>query len=199
LAHVSFQILYGLAYLKRQKRVHRDIKPSNLLINSAGEVKVTDFGVSAELGNSIAMCGTFVGTFKYTHHPRLSATRENSSSRYMSPERICSAPYSFASDIWSTGLVLLECITGVYPYPEEHTCIGMAQTILEADVPVPPTGASREFVEFIAHCLNKDPRSRLPAEILLTAPWLQKHGAVSIASSVAALQCWISATCRQLN
>lgn len=182
LAHVSFQILYGLAYLKRQKRVHRDIKPSNLLINSAGEVKVTDFGVSAELGNSIAMCGTFVGTFKY-----------------MSPERICSAPYSFASDIWSTGLVLLECITGVYPYPEEHTCIGMAQTILEADVPVPPTGASREFVEFIAHCLNKDPRSRLPAEILLTAPWLQKHGAVSIASSVAALQCWISATCRQLN
>ena len=66
LAHVSFQILYGLAYLKRQKRVHRDIKPSNLLINSAGEVKVTDFGVSAELGNSIAMCGTFVGTFKYS-------------------------------------------------------------------------------------------------------------------------------------
>ena len=64
LAAIAFQILWGLAYLKHDKRVHRDMKPSNLLINSRGEVKVTDFGVSAELQNSIAMCGTFVGTFK---------------------------------------------------------------------------------------------------------------------------------------
>ena len=41
------QILWGLAYMKCEKRVHRDVKPSNLLINSKGEVKVTDFGVSA--------------------------------------------------------------------------------------------------------------------------------------------------------
>lgn len=118
-------------------------------------------------------------------------TRSKIILRYMSPERICSAPYSFSSDIWSTGLVLLECATGIYPYPEEDTCIGMAQTILEADVPAPPFGASTEFVEFIAHCLHKDPCKRLPAEILLTAPWLQKHGAVSITSSVAALRVWI--------
>jgi serine/threonine protein kinase len=64
LANMAFQILWGLAYLKHDKRVHRDLKPSNLLINSKGEVKVTDFGVSAELQSSIAMCGTFVGTFK---------------------------------------------------------------------------------------------------------------------------------------
>ena len=64
LASMAFQILWGLAYLKHDKRVHRDLKPSKLLINSKGEVKVTDFGVSAELQNSIAMCGTFVGTFK---------------------------------------------------------------------------------------------------------------------------------------
>lgn len=64
LANMAYQILWGLAYLKHEKRVHRDLKPSNLLINSRGEVKVTDFGVSAELQNSIAMCGTFVGTFK---------------------------------------------------------------------------------------------------------------------------------------
>lgn len=65
LANMAFQIIWGLAYMKHEKRVHRDLKPSNLLINSKGEVKVTDFGVSAELQNSIAMCGTFVGTFKY--------------------------------------------------------------------------------------------------------------------------------------
>ena len=49
LAGIAYQILWGLAYMKHEKHVHRDIKPSNLLINSKGEVKVTDFGVSAEL------------------------------------------------------------------------------------------------------------------------------------------------------
>ena len=48
LANMAFQVLWALAYLKREKRVHRDVKPSNLLINSRGEVKVTDFGVSGE-------------------------------------------------------------------------------------------------------------------------------------------------------
>jgi mitogen-activated protein kinase kinase 1 len=80
LANMVFQILWALAYLKHDKRVHRDIKPGNLLINSRGEVKVTDFGVSAELQSSVQMCGTFVGTFKY-----------------MSPERIRNQPYNYAS------------------------------------------------------------------------------------------------------
>ena len=114
LASIAYQILWGLAYLKHEKRVHRDIKPSNLLINSLGQVKVTDFGVSAELQNSIAMCGTFVGTFKY-----------------MSPERIHNCPYSYMSDIWSFGLVMMECATGKYPLPEHSNCIEMAQVCLE--------------------------------------------------------------------
>jgi serine/threonine protein kinase len=42
LASIAYQILWGLAYLKHEKRVHRDMKPSNLLINSQGEVKVGD-------------------------------------------------------------------------------------------------------------------------------------------------------------
>jgi mitogen-activated protein kinase kinase 1 len=65
LACMAYQILWGLAYMKHEKRVHRDIKPSNLLINSSGEVKVTDFGISKDLQTSIQMCGTFLGTFKY--------------------------------------------------------------------------------------------------------------------------------------
>mmetsp|Transcript_26326 Transcript_26326/g.81030 ORF Transcript_26326/g.81030 Transcript_26326/m.81030 type:complete len:81 (-) Transcript_26326:250-492(-) len=80
----------------------------------------------------------------------------------MSPERIRATPYSFASDIWSMGLVLLECASGLYPYPEEGTCIGMAQTILEANVPTPPCGKSREFIELIAHCLGSE--STMPSQ-----------------------------------
>lgn len=71
---------------------------------------MTDFGVSAELQNSIAMCGTFVGTFKY-----------------MSPERIKNKPYHYSSDIWSFGLTLLECATGQYPIHQHNNCIEMAQ------------------------------------------------------------------------
>ena len=83
-----------------------------------GQVKLTDFGVSSELQNSIAMCATFVGTYKY-----------------MSPERIASKPYSYASDVWSLGIVIMTCVTGKYPYPEADTYIEMVQTILDSGAP----------------------------------------------------------------
>jgi serine/threonine protein kinase len=90
----------GLVFLHGERHlVHRDIKPANLLINLNGEPKITDFGISAGLDNSIAMCATFVGTVTY-----------------MSPERINNQCYSYPADIWSLGLSLLECGTGEFPY-----------------------------------------------------------------------------------
>jgi serine/threonine protein kinase len=164
LAAMTFQVLWGLAYLRWAKRVHRDIKPQNILCNSRGEVKLTDFGISKELENSIGLCQTFVGTFKY-----------------MSPERMQSCPYSYASDIWSLGLVLLECVLGRYPYPECRTYIDMVQTVLEAPPPVPPPGVlSGEFIDFVSCCLKKDPKQRVSrAEVLLGAPWLAAQGATT--------------------
>ena len=97
------QILLGLQYLHSEKKiVHRDIKPSNLLVNRKGEVKISDFGVSGQLANSVAKCDSWVGTVTY-----------------MSPERIKGESYSFDSDIWSLGLSLLECAIGRFPYPPE--------------------------------------------------------------------------------
>jgi mitogen-activated protein kinase kinase 1 len=175
LANIAYQVLYGLAYLKSvHRRVHRDIKPSNLLINSRGEVKITDFGISAELQNSIAMCATFVGTFKY-----------------MSPERIQSLPYSYASDIWSLGLVLLECATGEYPYPEDKTCIEMVQTVLESPIPSLPYGNSDEFTELISNCLRKEPNERLPADILLGSPWFTRYNAIRVDEAIRNTRSWI--------
>lgn len=63
---VTFQVLQGLVYLHNERHViHRDIKPSNLLVNHKGEVKITDFGVSAMLGSSMGQRDTFVGTYNY--------------------------------------------------------------------------------------------------------------------------------------
>ncbi len=175
LANITFQILWGLAYLKHEKRVHRDIKPQNILINSVGEVKLTDFGISKELEGSIAMCMTYVGTFKY-----------------MSPERVQSKPYGYPSDIWSLGLVLMECATGKYPYPICHSYIDMVQTVLEND---PPTLSedkfTREFCSFVADCIQKEPDDRLPADILLGSPWLERHGAIDMDAAVANTKVWV--------
>lgn len=175
LGSIAYQILYALSYLKTHKWVHRDIKPPNILLNSRGEVKLSDFGIATELCNSIAMCGTFVGTF-----------------RYMSPERIQRAPYSYSSDVWSLGLVLMEAATGVYPYPKHKTCIEMIQSVLESP---PPTLSSQyfsqEFCDFLRCCLQKEPLDRASADVLLESPWLHKCEAINLESAVKNVQEWI--------
>ncbi|RLO05844.1 hypothetical protein DYB28_001735 [Aphanomyces astaci] len=60
LANITYQILCGLSYLKSRKRVHRDIKPSNILLNSKGEVKLTDFGIATELHNSVGNVCSYI-------------------------------------------------------------------------------------------------------------------------------------------
>ncbi|PBK83909.1 kinase-like protein [Armillaria gallica] len=100
---VAFCVLEGLRYLYDVHRIiHRDIKPSNILLNSAGEIKLCDFGVSGELINSIA--NTFVGT-----------------SIYMSPERIQGGDYSVKSDIWSLGITLIELAHGRFPFNDSDS------------------------------------------------------------------------------
>eukprot|EP00966_Prymnesium_polylepis_P189837 4399069-Prymnesium_polylepis.2 len=82
LASVLCQILDGLTYLhKEQHAVHRDLKPANVLMNSAGQCKLADFGISKQLGATQALAETQCGT-----------------TAYMSPERIKGEPYNYSSD-----------------------------------------------------------------------------------------------------
>lgn len=166
LAAITFQCLWGLAYLKHEHRLHRDIKPQNVLLNKRGSVKLTDFGISKELENSIGKAMTIVGTFKY-----------------MSPERILGRDYSYGGDIWSLGLMIIECATGKYPFAEANSMIEMAQTVTEADPPglTPKEDFSVEFHEFVERCMHKDPDRRETVFELLGYRWLKKNGANSMA------------------
>uniref|UniRef100_A0A8C7GRA4 Dual specificity mitogen-activated protein kinase kinase 1 n=1 Tax=Oncorhynchus kisutch TaxID=8019 RepID=A0A8C7GRA4_ONCKI len=80
-----------------------DVKPSNILVNSRGEIKLCDFGVSGQLIDSMA--NSFVGTRSY-----------------MSPERLQGTHYSVQSDIWSMGLSLVEMAVGRFPIPPPDAC-----------------------------------------------------------------------------
>eukprot|EP00697_Spironema_sp_BW2_P009320 gnl/Spiro4/24170_TR11990_c0_g1_i1.p1 gnl/Spiro4/24170_TR11990_c0_g1~~gnl/Spiro4/24170_TR11990_c0_g1_i1.p1 ORF type:complete len:442 (-),score=33.83 gnl/Spiro4/24170_TR11990_c0_g1_i1:48-1343(-) len=167
IAKIADQVLNGLNYLHTQQRIiHRDIKPANLLFNSRGEVKIADFGVSGQLKQSVSQAMSWVGTVLY-----------------MSPERIKGTAHSFDSDIWSLGLTLLECALGRFPYDlnssngRQGGFFDILYSITVEPAPVLPSGRefSREFCDFIAACLQKDPRERPSAQTLLSHPFILLH------------------------
>mmetsp|Transcript_431 Transcript_431/g.1222 ORF Transcript_431/g.1222 Transcript_431/m.1222 type:complete len:221 (-) Transcript_431:75-737(-) len=172
LAEISRQVLLGLLYLHKERRIlHRDIKPSNLLLNQNGEVKITDFGVSGQLANSVSKCVSWVGTITY-----------------MSPERISGQKYGYDSDIWSLGLSLVECALGRFPYPPTEpgseqesqpmklSFWDLLHYIVENPPPeLPANQFSAEFRDFVARCLCKQPEQRAKVQDLLNHPFLTKY------------------------
>ncbi|CAM0912747.1 unnamed protein product [Alopecurus aequalis] len=160
LAAICKQVLKGLMYLHHEKHIiHRDLKPSNILINHWGEVKISDFGVSAIISSSSAQRDTFTGTYNY-----------------MAPERISGQKHGYMSDIWSLGLVMLECATGNFPYPSPDSFYELLEAVVDQPPPSAPSDQySPEFCSFISACIQKKAEDRSSAQILLDHPFLSMY------------------------
>lgn len=102
--HLATQLLAGLEHAHGQGVIHRDIKPSNLMVLRNGELKIVDFGLAKgrDEGPKLTKTGTFMGTISY-----------------MSPEQILCRDVDLRSDLWASGVVLYEMLTGRLPFAGE--------------------------------------------------------------------------------
>nr|XP_056719112.1 misshapen-like kinase 1 isoform X3 [Euleptes europaea] len=161
IAYICREILRGLAHLHAHKVIHRDIKGQNVLLTENAEVKLVDFGVSAQLDRTVGRRNTFIGT-PYWMAPEVIACDEN-------PD----ATYDYRSDIWSLGITAIEMAEGAPPLCDMHP---MRALFLIPRNPPPKLKSkkwSKKFIDFIDSCLVKAYTSRPPTEQLLKFPFIR--------------------------
>uniref|UniRef100_A0A671KQR3 non-specific serine/threonine protein kinase n=1 Tax=Sinocyclocheilus anshuiensis TaxID=1608454 RepID=A0A671KQR3_9TELE len=140
IAYICREILRGLSHLHAHKVIHRDIKGQNVLLTENAEVKLVDFGVSAQLDRTVGRRNTFIGT-PYWMAPEVIACDENPDSTY-----------DYRSDIWSLGITAIEMAEGLI-----HSFLAWFTVSFR----------SKKFIDFIEGCLVKSYPSRPSTEQLL--------------------------------
>uniref|UniRef100_A0A8C3AXY8 non-specific serine/threonine protein kinase n=1 Tax=Cyclopterus lumpus TaxID=8103 RepID=A0A8C3AXY8_CYCLU len=161
IAYVCREILRGLTHLHQHKVIHRDIKGQNVLLTENAEVKLVDFGVSAQLDRTVGRRNTFIGT-PYWMAPEVIACDEN-------PD----ATYDFKSDLWSLGITAIEMAEGAPPLCDMHP---MRALFLIPRNPAPRLKSkkwSKKFQSFIDSCLVKSHSQRPSTEQLLKHPFIR--------------------------
>jgi serine/threonine-protein kinase len=152
------QLLGALDYSHKQGVVHRDIKPANVMILGANKVKVMDFGIARLESSSLTQVGTVVGT--PTH---------------MSPEQLMGLQADGRADLWSSGVILYEMLTGVSPFLAETPAVVMHK-VLQSE-PKPPSqmvpSLPAGFDGVLARALAKKAEDRFQTAAEFAAAMLQ--------------------------
>jgi len=140
------QLLTALDYSHKQGVVHRDIKPANLMIILPGpKLKIMDFGIARLASSSLTQVGTVVGT--PTH---------------MAPEQLMGIPADGRVDLWASGVILYELLTGVSPFLAE-TPAAVMHNVLQSQPAAPSTlkaGVPPGFDGVVSRALAKKPDER---------------------------------------
>ena len=139
------QILSALRFAHRNGIIHRDIKPHNVIVDGDGRVKVMDFGIARAGASQMTEAGSIIGT-----------------AQYLSPEQARGAPVDQSSDLYSTGIVLYELLTGSVPFtgesPVEIAMKHLSQPPLSPSAARPEVPRDLDYV--VLRALAKDPAER---------------------------------------
>ncbi|XP_063040182.1 dual specificity mitogen-activated protein kinase kinase 6 [Engraulis encrasicolus] len=163
LGKITVSIIKALEHLhSRLSVIHRDVKPSNVLINTQGQVKMCDFGISGYLVDSVAK------------------TLDAGCKPYMAPERINpelnQKGYNVKSDIWSLGITLLELAILRFPYESWGTPFQQLKQVVDEPSPqLPADRFSPDFVDFTSKCLKKNSQERPTYSELMTHAFFTLH------------------------
>jgi serine/threonine-protein kinase len=142
---ITIQVLRAERFAHKRGIVHRDIKPHNVIVDDEGNAKVTDFGIARAGTSDMTETGSILGT-----------------AQYLSPEQAQGHPVSARSDLYSTGILLYECLTGRVPFDgDSPVTIALKQV---SEEPIPPAelnpAVSPELEDVVLHAMAKDPAWR---------------------------------------
>lgn len=161
---IAFEIIKGLKYLEKEKISHRDIKPSNICLNQRGEIKITDFGISAKIEETYESLHTLTGT-----------------QLYLAPEMILDLSYvGKKTDIWALGVLIYIFVFGKHPFLDNfdnfnfNSHVNHYHKLKKEDFRLDLKG-DIFFNKFLQGMLEFNPKKRMNLNQLLNSDFLKKR------------------------
>ena len=150
--HIGGQVADGLAHAHAHGVLHRDLKSANIVRDTAGRVRILDFGIAGRLPAAVAREVTH--TVTVADPPAIQGTLP-----YLAPEVLRNQPHTAQSDLWSLGVLLYEMLAGTLPF-KGNSVFEVASAILDAPVPPLPSRVPPALDRIVRRLLAKDPAER---------------------------------------